>query len=105
MIERAFGSSGNSAGLEIAMRAVMIVGPMLLPPLMMCCVAASAKDLRVVTCGATGAVPSGVEIVRLHGRACGPKEARVTVNVHGSTIDRVGPSGGLRVTSIKLTVK
>ena len=87
------------------MRAVMMIGPVLLPPLMMCCVAASAKDIRVVTCGATAAAPSGVEIIRLHGRACGPNETRVTVNVHGSTIDRIGPSGGQRGISIKLTVK
>jgi hypothetical protein len=72
---------------------------------MMCCAAASAKDLRVVTCGAARAAPSGVEVVRLHGRDCGPKEARVTVNVRGNTIDRIGPSGGQRLTSVTIIVK
>ena len=56
--------------------------------------AASAKDLRVVTCGAARAAPSGVEIVRLHGRDCGPKEARVTVNVRGNTSTVSGQAAG-----------
>ena len=61
---------------------------------MMCCAAASAKDLRVVTWGAARAAPSGVEIVRLHGRDCGPKEARVTVNVRGNTSTVSGQAAG-----------